>query len=459
MTRKRYVASTDYGTRKSELDKEEMQLGNQVITLYRRPDAKQSSWFFRIHIKEEKRHYRQSLRTNDLNQAKFLAQDHAIKIMAKVLSGQRVLDLSLKDLHSKYQVHMDAEVRKEQISYNTWKSHRYRLKLGLEFLTTKYPKSMDTRLSHLDGEKFRDYLDWRIAGTETKGKTIRRDVVRDELLTIRKMFLWAQKEKLCSSKTIPNWDFKVESESPKRERMPAGSRHAFMNVLTNWALTDSANVPDPKTRYHRLLTMHVIDLVEASGMRSGEVFGLKNKNVRKTGEIEYVIHIDAKTSKVRRERDITVKSFALDCWLSGLQKHNDANDFVFAPFDKGKVSCRDAFYHAYRSLRLKLKEVGLEWFDLYHFRHSWVTNRLMAGEPIHKVAKAGGTSVREVESTYSHILTAEITKEFNKKAVIHFADGSQEIVDVPETLDQAFEEWFERNGKSKRKPTKRIAKS
>ena len=185
-----------------------------------------------------------------------------------------------------------------------------------------------------------------------------------------------------------------------------------------------------------MMTLHVINLVESSGMRSGEVFGLKNKDVQDSkGEQEFLIHIDKKTSKVRRDRDITVNSHIFASWFRNIRKHKDPGDFVFSPFDTGKTSCRDTFYHQYKSLRLKLKEVNLEWYDLYHSRHMWVTNRLIAGEQIHKVAKAGGTSVREIEKTYDHILTAQITREFNKKQVIHFADGSQEVVDVPENAD------------------------
>jgi len=452
MVKKRYVASTDYGTRNSELDQHEMRFGNHAVTLYRRPDAKHSSWFFRIYLKEEKRHYRKSLRTNELAVAKAAAQDGVIKLLAKVLSGQRVLDHSLKDAHSKYQVHMDGEVRREQIARNTWKAHRYRLRLGLEFLKTIYPKAMDTRLSHLDGEKFRGYLDWRLANSEAKGKTIRRDVVRDELLTIRKLFLWAQRERLCAARSIPNWDFKVESESPKRVRMPPGTSTGFDDILTKWEM-ETDNIESPKIRYHRNVAIGVIKLVQKTGMRSGEVFGLRNRSVQKTGDGSVVIHVEANTSKVRRGRDITVEGFFLQNWMNNSQIHKDPNDFVFAHFDSGRVSCRDVFYHLYKSLRLKLKEVGLEWFDLYHVRHQWVTNRLYAGEPIHLVAKAAGTSVREVESTYSHVLTADITKEFNKRDVIHYADGSREVIDVPKSLNKRFEIWVkqqEKNGKLKK---------
>lgn len=105
---------------------------------------------------------------------------------------------------------------------------------------------------------------------------------------------------------------------------------------------------------------------------------------------------------------------------------------MFTPFDTGKTTCRDTFYHQYKSLRQKLKEKGLEWFDLYHSRHAWVTNRILAGEDIYQVAQAAGTSVAEIESTYSHVLTAETTRKFNSKRVEHHPDGSHEIVPVVE---------------------------
>jgi integrase len=432
MKRKTYVATADYGKRNSELDKRVMQFGNHSVTLYRRPDALRSSWYFRIHIKEEKRHYRQSLKTHDLNQAKSVAQEQVINILSKVRSGERILDLSLADLKRKFELHMDSEVEKDQISYNTWKNHRYRITLGLEFLKTKYPKGLETRLSQIDGNVFNGYLDWRLTENKAKGRSLRRDVARDELLIIRKMFTFAQKQKLCSAKTLPNWDFHVEAEGPKRERITAANHAQFKNALRKWTITDPAVRNNEKMQYHRWMTLSVIGLVEASGMRSGEVFGLKNRDIQRKGDIDFLVRIRKETSKVRRGREITVRSFQLHKWLEEWQKHNDPNDFVFTPFDTGKTTCRDTFYHQYKSLRQKLKEKGLEWFDLYHSRHAWVTNRILAGEDIYQVAQAAGTSVAEIESTYSHVLTAETTRKFNRKRVEHHPDGSHEIVPVIE---------------------------
>ena len=60
-----YVAKRDYGKRGSELNKKVISFGRHKVTLYRRGDVTQSSWYFRVHIKEEDRNYRQSLHTLD----------------------------------------------------------------------------------------------------------------------------------------------------------------------------------------------------------------------------------------------------------------------------------------------------------------------------------------------------------------------------------------------------------
>jgi hypothetical protein len=108
--------------------------------------------------------------------------------------------------------------------------------------------------------------------------------------------------------------------------------------------------------------------------------------------------------------------------------HKEPSDNVFSPIDSGNKSARDTFYHQYKLLREKLKTVNLEWFDLYHCRHWWITNRLLAEEPIHLVAQAAGTSVKEIESTYSQVMTEITTRGFNKKRVVYRPDGSFEII-------------------------------
>lgn len=72
----------------------------------------------------------------------------------------------------------------------------------------------------------------------------------------------------------------------------------------------------------------------------------------------------------------------------------------------------------------------LGWFDPYHCRHFFITAKLLAGEPIHIVAKACGTSVKEIESTYSHVLTEMASRNFGNKQVVLDEEGGYGVHDT-----------------------------
>lgn len=284
-----------------------------------------------------------------------------------------------------------------------------------------------------------EYLPWRQedrAKTSTRG-TIRRDVVRDELLAIRKFFRFALERGLCSERNVPYWRFDVEKEGAVRRRITQRDYAHFLNCIRIW----KAKANNPKEHYHRELLHHFVLVIASSGLRSGELFGLKNRDVEiRHADGECLLAIRAETSKVRKGRQITVTpSYGgratsptpinyLIRWMKKHQKHKDPNDLVFSPYTDGARSARDIYYHMYEKLRVDLKEVGLEWFDTYHCRHFWITNRLYAGGPIHLVAKAAGTSVKEIEQTYSNVLTEIITRDFGRKRVIYRDNGSPVVV-------------------------------
>jgi integrase len=437
---KKYDAATDYRTRGYEADKRVIQFGTHKITLYKRSDVHNSSWSFRIHLKEEDRHYRKSLRTADYKDAVAASESAVIDLLATVKSGQRVLALRLADLHRKFSVLMDRKVEQGEISKNTWKNQSYRIRLGLEYIKTKYKHGLETRITDIDGKVFNDYLDWRIAANKEKGRGLRRDVIRDELLVIRKMFHFALKNSLCHQKSVPVWDFAVEKQGPIRARITANDRKLFKKKMDLWITYEAEKSDSEQLKYHRRMLATVILLAENGGMRSGEIFGLTNNDVSRIGEYECLIKIRPETSKVRKGRQIIVRSEAMASWLEDYQKWKGREEFFFAPFHNGKTSARNTFYHQYAQLREYLKPFGIEWYDLYHCRHWWVTNRLLAGEDIYQIAQAAGTSVKEIESTYSHVLTAETTRKFNRTRVQHNEDGTHQVIAVTKFTNAELEE-------------------
>ena len=434
-----YIAHRDYGTRGCEQDKEIIRFGRTKVTLYRRGDLESGSWFFRMHLKEEGRHFRKSLRTTDKSEALSRLHDEVISLLAKVQSGQRILAVSIKDLLRRYRKHLDEEVQAGQIAANTRKLNYYRVVTGTKFMSEVLPAGLDTKVSALDGEIFKGYLAWRVAQRAAKhvGATIRRDVMRDELLAIRKMFLYARKEKLCTEKTIPVWDFVVEREAPIRRRMTREDYSSVNRCLRTWA----SEGRDERDSYHRSIVRAIFLVISNSGMRSGEVFGLKNNDleIHRTAN-ECIITIRPETTKVRRGRKIVLGASLggrledtkpinyLIRWIDEWQRHKEPTDHVFAPYETGAKSVRGTYYHHYQALRTELEKISLEWFDTYHCRHFWITNRLLAEEPIHLVAKAAGTSTGEIEKTYSHVLTEMSTRRFGRKQVVYTEDGSWNIV-------------------------------
>lgn len=414
-------------------------IGDRRITLYRRRDVADSSWFLCVYLREEKRQYRVSLRTAVRDEAKRKAEIVLIELLGRIRNGEKILSPSINDVLLLYKQDQEQKVKDGRLSGKTVTLQSYRISLGMEFLATEYPAGMATKITAIDGEIFKKYLAWRTDRRAKKGpdKTIRLDVVRDELLSIRKVFLFAREQKLCSDRSIPIWSFAVERDGAKRKRITKDDYTNFIRCIKKWR----SKAKTSKERYHRDMLFHFVLVVSNTGLRTGELMGLKNKDVhvRKQAN-ECLITVRSETSKVRKGRAITVnQSFGghserttginyLIRWIEQCQIHKQPSDFVFAPFDSGSKSARDIYYHCYKQLRSELKEVGLEWFDTYHCRHFWITNRLYAGEPIHLVARAAGTSTSEIERTYSNVLTEIATRQFGRNGVVYRRDGSFDVV-------------------------------
>jgi integrase len=407
----------------SQIDTEVLNFGPYSCTIYRRGDVIDSSWYFRHHLAAENRFFRKSLKTKDRATAVQNAGKELFDLIGKMTSGERILALSLQDLHDRFSKHMELMVEQKQISPKTWSVQKGRVLRGIEFLGTKYPSGVETKITSIDGAVFQDYLTWRIDTLKEKGKTIRLDVVRDELLVIRKMFLWAkaQRPPLLTERNIPNWYFEVEREDAKRERITERDFKTFFNTMVAWAREDD----EARERYHRSAVAHLATLVSLSALRSGEAFGLTNRDIEVINDNEFVLNVRAETSKVKRGRQVHVEGPVIHSWVKKNQRHKASTDFLFAPYDTGKTSFRDVFYHTYTTLRERLKEIDLGHFDLYHCRHYWATDKLTHGENVYDVAVAMGTSVKEIESTYSHVLPQAVTKRFNERKAARRAAAVQ----------------------------------
>ena len=360
------------------------------------------------------------------------AEQEIVNLLAKQQNGLKIRSPTFAEAVRAFQLHDEKELAAEVVSKRTVLMHNHYIHIGMEYLKEKFPAGIRTRLTEIDGKRdFEDYRDWRV-----KRRKVTWETVKAELIGIRMVFQFAKENRLCDDRSIPEWDFKTEL--PRRRRMEDGDYSKVLTCMKSWLKKAQGHVDT----YNRHLLQHIFLLISATGMRTGEVFGLKNKDIQtiSSDKLEAVIRIRAETTKVRKERRITVNpSFGgrkkdatpinyLIRWLDQYQIHKEPEDFVFSLHTKGGMNATYPFYRSYTSLREELKEVGMEWWDAYHNRHYFITQAIRAGHPLSMIAVSCGNSIQVIERTYSHLFSEQVTREMGKIRVVRSNDGGHEVI-------------------------------
>jgi integrase len=415
-----------YGTRGAEINKRELAIGKTKVTLYQRKDNGSPSWYFKMRIKGERQYYKRSLKTSSFPEAKELAEEAVIGLLGAIKAGDKIVSPSIQEISRQYRKHLEDSVRRGQRRPSTIRNMFSRLATGERFLKANLSAGMNTKVGTLDGTLFEGYLVWREA--EVRGKTKNQaalSMIRDELLVIRAAFKWANSQKLAPSKSIPVWT-SFKSPEVRRRRFTRADYNRVTSILTAWA---KKKTTDEKQRYYTEMVRHGFLIIANSGLRSGELFGLRNSDlVVNTESKEVTIRVRAETTKVKQERRVVLRAVEAEekddrtesvnyliRWLKFHQKHKEQKDYVFSAFEGGLINSRERFYDIYKKhFRPRLKKHGLEKFDLYHCRHMFITFRLEADQNIYKIAKATGTSLTQIEKTYSHLLAEQASREIQQ---------------------------------------------
>ena len=417
---------TLYGTRGAEINKRELAIGKTKVTLYQRKDNGSPCWYFKMRVKGERQYFKRSLKTTSFTEAKELAEEKVIELLGAIKAGDKIVSPTLQEIFRQYRKHLEDSVRRGQRRTSTINNLFSRLNTGQRFIAAKFPSGMNTKVGTLDGTVFDEYLVWREA--EVHGKTKNQatlSMIRDELIVIRAAFKWANSQKLAPTKSIPVWT-PFKSPEVRRQRFTRTDYNKVTSILTAWA---RKKIKDEKQRYYTQMVRHGFLVIANTGLRSGELFGLRNSDMEVDPEKQEVkIRVRAETTKVKQERRVVLAAVEptgkgegstsvnyLIRWLNEHQLHKDRKHFVFSDYDDGLSSGRERFYDSYKNhFRPRLKKHGLEKFDLYHCRHMFITFRLEADQNIYKIAKATGTSLTQIEKTYSHLLAEQASREIQQ---------------------------------------------
>lgn len=387
-------------------------LGKYKAELVKRKDVKDASWSVRVYLADERKYWVCATGEADLDAARAKAMTLVMEMGTAKSTGHTSVSPTLDKLVEEYTAHLSTE----KMSSHTRVNINRRLAMCVQFMVhKKHGKNVQAiftqamghgsgpsaslRLKDVAGTDFMDYLTWRLSANAS----LRRDTVNMELVTIRQMFRWARQKKLCGENSIPVWEFKLEDKKATRARIDENDANKTLAMAKEWS-----DQPTRQARevYTRKLMYYVLAVMAATGMRTGEVLGLRNKHIKvlKPNLCEVNLEHGKMGNKAPRVIPVNGTPCMLLEWIATHQIHKDADSYVFPRQKAGDQFAEGAFNKIHQKFTEEmLKPQGLKHITPYHQRHNFITESLRAGANIIDVAAYTGTSARMISQTYSHV--------------------------------------------------------
>jgi len=375
-------------------------------------------WQMRCWISAEKKHFKKSLRTKNLEDAKDKARKQYYSMMGKVEAGMRVFSITAGDLVEKYLEHQQARADGGMISQRRIGTIRTYLKHFLEFVGKG--RMMDT----INKEKYKDYYLFR----RKKHKDVKDVTLLNERATIGNLNKWGLEQGFITQNKLPVW--------AELRKSNIGSRTAFnirdYQTLYGYLNQYTKNIDDEKELYRRKIIRDFILISSNTGLRFGECRLLKWHNIEIVkGKNKYPnvhIRVPAEISKVKRDRTAVGMRGDLFKRIKSYSMDTHPSDYIFTDWQTGKPLGRKVMYNLWDTI---MKGSGLDQshnnYSYYCLRHTFATYRLQYGKiDIRTLAKVMGCSVNYIEKHYDSAIVEDmtdyITRGINEKSKDAFND-------------------------------------
>lgn len=332
-------------------------------------------------------------------------------------------------LYPQFVEHLEQEYKKN-------KSQQYKTTFEKYFLF----QWGNTPLNKITEFTLIDWYKWRITVLTPKGTEPKSSTLNNNLVVLKCFFKWCVSQKLIRTRDIPEFP-KVKVESARRP--------AFINGLDKRLIFEARRRADiekhgrVKSNRQDLYTYIVMGL--CSGARSGELasIGLKHlKEIRvkqkgrqrKTYSVLLLEKTKTISGKANHKREAVFLPEVYDVIRLHIRKYEKKGIDLTDRFWPDHESFGRGFDNLLKSMNLKKDQLSGLNFSIYSLRHTYITQRLLAGVTSDIVASQCGTSVKMIEAHYS----ALIPMLAKNKIVQQDADSTEYS-----TLDTNFNELFE----------------
>jgi len=363
-------------------------------------------WQFRMWLPNENKYLRVTTKTENLNDAMKFAQETWIRVSADAQKGKKVFSATIDQIVDEYLNERQKDVESERITKGRLGTVASHLKAFRRYAAS----NGYTRGSDLSSRSLLGYEDWR-----RKDHTdIKKVSIANELATIKHCLKHAHIEQLIDVATFTTKKIKVDDKVDVREiearTFTVEEYEKLTKYLRSWAA--KKNCSDENEYVLRQALRHWVLVGANTMMRIGELKQLRWGNVKtyKHGKHTLAqIYVARETTKVRTPREIDVRGGQyLERWKK-LSKATKNTDLVFSDAG-GDAIDRTQMYRLWKQWidDLGFDKEGSRNLTWYSLRHFGITMRIAAGNTYETIAMIAGTSAKEIEKTYRHILREEM---------------------------------------------------
>lgn len=377
--------------------------GDGRIILYKREGLKNPKWQARIRVPNANGYKIVTTKTDNLREAERFALDLYEDLYLHVKSGGSVQSKTFKQVFDEWKKHVTALGHTRR--GGSWDSTIDRV----ETYAAKFFGSM--KVDAIGPTDFANFWVWR--KTNFNRRQPSNGTLRRERTCLLPVFKFALSRGYI--KAMP------ETEPPKAavERRPTFTQDEWRKIYTkarSWVKEGESLA----THRHRFMTQQYILVLANTGLRVGELRGLRWSDLRtvkttdgtrlvgevrgKTG-IREVVFQDGAEDYIKRVYDYRMEE---------LGKAPDADEVIFCHKDGTPIhTMKTAFISLLKFAGVPIQRNGGS-RTIYSLRHFYATMRLSHDTSPFLLAKQMGTSVEMLEKFYGQTVSSELAAQITK---------------------------------------------
>ena len=371
------------------------------ILLYKRPNSK--NFQCRLRVKGIKGYTVKSCDTSNLGEALQFAEDLYDNLRFKKLNNLPLKTKTFKQI-------FDEWFPKADKSKNRQDFYQGRAKLYL------LPYFGNYKIEEITESIIDDYWPWRKNYYKDNPEKLKGNVKEDPAAQSLKMEKTAIQEILGYAhrrgyiRAVPKINFNPRTKSENRDTFSSNEYKTLINGLTMW-YTQAIKKSDV---YQRKMIYNLVVFLANSGIRPSEFYKIKWKHItihNQNGVKILYVTIPEKTKTGKRIVVCLPEAYTCYNNIKGFSKYTKDEDYFFTNYDGGWMkNCSKTYIDKLKAMNLYISDDGNP-RPVYSLRHYYATQRLLEGVQVYDLAKNMGTSVKQIENHYGHVLAIQKSQE------------------------------------------------